>query len=144
MAQDRQTTREALATEAATYVTSAQAIYDHKPDDFGGQFPILAFESAGTIERSRERFQGTHAMFAFTAHIFVLYADPAQSWTKQNADDAIDAMEHELATFIEAKTKVSGSWQNLAQSGASVILDNVMIGGVRYINERVPLVCGVW
>lgn len=143
MAQDRQTTREALATEAAAYVTSAQAIYDYKPDDANGQFPILAFESSGSA-RTRVRFQGTHSVFAFNAHILVLYADPDQSWTKANADDAVDAMEHELATFIEAKPHVDGKWKNLQQVGPSVILDTVMIGGDRYIDEVVPLVCEVY
>lgn len=143
MAVDRQTTREALATEAATYVTSAQVIFDYKPDDLAGKFPALAFESVGT-ERTRVQFKQRQTTFFFTAHIFVLYANKKQNWTKAQADDALDAMEHEFATFVESVPKSTGNWNVIDYNGQSVILDNVDMGGERYINEQIPLAIQVY
>jgi len=140
VAADRQTTREALATECAAYITSVATggIFDHKPDDLGGIFPAVAFEAVGS-ERRRDKFTGLTSVFYFSAHLFVLYANEGQSWTKAQADDALDALENELANFIEAKPKVTGNWNNLSFNGQTTILDNVDMGGERYIDEIVPL-----
>lgn len=145
MAVSRETTRKALATEAAAYITAVATggIYNHKPDDVDGKFPIVAFEAAGA-QRTRQNFGSLTSIFFINAHLLVLYANKAQSWTKAQADDALDTLEQQLAAFVEGVPKSSGNWNALTFAGQSTILDNVDIGGERYIDEIVPLLVEVY
>ena len=138
MAVSRKTVREAMQTAMATYYTVAQAGYPYKPDDLGGQFPVYAIESTSGL-RSMEKFGTVSSIFQFVIHHFVLYANPEQSWTKQNADDALDTLELAWANFLTAKKVNSPTWQNIQVLGPSIILDNVDMAGERYIDEQIPV-----
>lgn len=138
MAVSRKAIREALQSVMSSYYTVAQAGFAYKPDDLNGVFPAYAVESV-SAERSTERFGTVRGRYEFTIHHFVLYANPAQSWTKQNADDALDSMELAWATFLEEKKGNQANWRNIEVLGPSVILDNVDMGGERYINEQIPI-----
>jgi hypothetical protein len=78
-------------------------------------------------------------MFRFIIHHFVLYANEEYSWTKQNADDALDDMELAFATFLAAKRANQANWRAIQVLGPSVILDNVDMNGERYIDEQIPV-----
>lgn len=138
MAVSRKIIREALQSAMSSYYTVAQAGFAYKPDDLNGVFPAYAVESV-SAERSTEKFAAVRNRFEFIIHHFVLYANPAQSWTKQNADDALDSMELAWATFLTEKKSNQANWRDIAVLGPSVILDNVDMGGERYINEQIPI-----
>lgn len=138
MAVSRKTIREAMQTAMSSYYTVAQAGFAFKPDDLNGAFPVYAVESV-SAERTTDKFTAVRNRFEFMIHHFVLYANPAQSWTKQNADDALDSMELAWATFLKDKSVNQANWRSVQVLGPSIILDNVDMGGERYINEQIPI-----
>ena len=144
MAVDRQDVREALAIAAAPYMTSAKVVFDQMPDSIGKNWPILAFEATGS-RRVRAQFTSLQSTFYFNVYIIVLYADKKEGWTKAQADDTVDAMEHEFATFVEANPKSAGNWNNLAYGDRSIVTPPITdMGGRRYVFEQIPIAVEVY
>ena len=134
----RKVVREQLAAAIGGVMTSAQAVYDHKPAELEGS-PAVMVLSAGS-ERRKETTAGFGATFFFEIHNLVLYADPKAGWTEEDAEDALDTLEYELATFMNDKANLKGSyWKTIRYAGRSVI-GKTIIGGTEYQDEIVPLV----
>lgn len=138
MATSRKSVRGAVLTALDPYAASADVTFDYKPDTLNGRFPAVAIEAAGS-ERQAARFGGGfNTTFFYTIHLFILYAKPGE-WTKAQADDALDTLEHEVAQFVEANKRNDGNWEELRYNGQTVILDDVDMGGERYLNEQIPI-----
>lgn len=141
MAINRETIRDELAIALATAMSSAEEVYNHKPVDFDGKMPVVAVEAVGS-QRIKKRFgnvTGWIIEFSFLVHTFVLFSEPTNSWTKQDADDAIDALEQEFAAYMETWATTPQTWRAIEYNGTSGINDNVLISGETYINERIPV-----
>jgi hypothetical protein len=140
MAENRKTTRQALATALEASVTAATAVYDHKPVGLNGATPVLAIESV-TSERTLTHFGGV-AMTITTAryliHIFVRRPDAsaAELWTKSAADNQLDDMETAVAGFIESN-QTGASWDGISYAAPTAIDDGVVLDGTPYINEQI-------
>jgi hypothetical protein len=127
-----------MKTEMDVFYTVAKASYAYKPDNLRKEYPVFAIELAGAF-RPTEKFGTVSSVFRFIIHHFVLYANKEQSWTKQNADDALDDMELAWANFLNAKKANRPTWQNIQILGPSIILDKVDMAGERYIDEQIPV-----
>ena len=144
MAISRETVRDEIAAELTTAIAAAQAVYNHKPIDFGGQFPIVAVEAVSS-ERIKKRLGRTDswsAEFGMTVHFFVLFSD-GDAWTKEDADAALDTLEQQFAVYMSTLDNKPQAWNAIAYSGASTIRDDAIIGGVQYINEQIPIMVSV-
>ena len=139
MTQSRQLVREQLAAAIAADMVLAHRIYDHKPaalDEDGS--PAVMVLSAGT-NRSRATTEGFGAGFYFEIHNLVLYADPDEEWTEEDAEDALDTLEYQLAVFMDDSANLKGSyWKSIRYEGRSAI-GNARIGGTDYQDEIIPL-----
>ena len=126
-----------MAAAIAGAMGSAQAVYDHKPAALSGS-PAVMVLSAGS-ERRKETTAGFGATFFFEIHNLVLYADAKAGWTEEEAEDALDGLEYELATRLDEKANLKGSyWKAIRYAGRSII-GKTIIGGTEYQDEIIPL-----
>lgn len=144
MAISRETVRDEIATELTAAISAAEKVYNHKPIDFGGQFPIVAVEavSSNRIKKRLGRIDSWSAEFGMTVHFFVLFSD-GETWTKEDADAALDTLEQQFADYMADLDNKSQTWNALVYNGASTIRDDAIIGGVQYINEQIPIMVSV-
>lgn len=140
MSANRKVVRQALASLLTTNLAGSglplQELYRYQVGDFGGQSPVAVLTSAGT-RRERLTFQGSKATFFFDLHLFVLYAEPAADWNEENAEDALDDIEAEVAALLDANQRTA-TWEALDYAERSTALP-VVIGGAEYKHEIIPV-----
>ena len=138
MTAGRQTVREQLAVAIAPYMTSAQGVYDHQPSNDDDGSPLTMVLSAGA-DRGRETTGGFGAEFLYEIRNLVKHVDANAGWTEENAEDALDAMELEVATFVDQAGGKSANWDYVRYvEGASLIVKTVF-GGKPYLQESIQL-----
>lgn len=142
----RQESRATLASFLAAEVASAQAVYGHQADDFAGQSPVVCVTSRAS-DRKRLTLGDTRgqATFGYDLHTFVLYRDPAnpETWTPAQAEDALDLLEQEIWAAILAHPKTA-AWRAIAYAEPTEARDVVIIGGVTYLHEVIPVAVSVY
>lgn len=143
---NRSAARAALAELLEAEVTSAAAVYGYQADDFEGQSPVLCVTSRAS-ERQRVTLGDTsgRATFGFDLHTFVLYRDPENpgAWTPAQAEDALDQVEQEVATVILTHPRTA-AWRGIAYAEPSEARDVVVIGGITYLHEVIPVAVAVF
>jgi hypothetical protein len=138
MTASRRITREQLAIAIASYMTTAQAIYDHKPAELAGS-PAVMVLSAGSDRSNKSTVSGFGAVFHIEIHNLVNYANPKVNWTEEDGEDALDALELEVATFMDTPGNLKGLyWKTIRFAGRSII-GKTSIGGTDYQDEIIPL-----
>lgn len=136
MTVNRKSVRDALAAGLTTALTTAQAVYGYQRGGFEGRTPVVRVMSAGS-ERTRLTAQGNRATLFFLVQLWVLYADPDAGWDEQDAEDALDQLEYELAVWMEAN-RVTADWLGLDMAGRSTV-EIVRYQGLPYLVEDVPV-----
>lgn len=140
MSANRKVVRQALAALLNTNLVGSgnplQQLYRYQIGDFRGQSPVGVLTSAGT-KRERMTFMGSKATFFFDLHLFVLYADPGTTWDEEDAEDALDDIEAEVAALLDANQR-SADWEAIDYADRSTALP-VVIGGAEYKHEIIPL-----
>lgn len=131
----RRTIRETIGAGLATAMTSAKAVYNHSKADFDGESPVVRISSESS-ERPGRTQQGVRSIFRYTIETWVLLSDRA-GWTEQDAEDTLDALEHELINWIVDNHNTS-NWSMLTYDGASTIFVGVD-GGDSWLIERIPI-----
>lgn len=139
MSPTRAETREALGAGLRANVPSAQVVYTSQVSSFGGQSPVLVLTSAGSA-RNRQTLAGQGAEYRFNLHVLVLYSDAASGWTEADAENALDAIEAEVATFVAANARGGANWSGLAYADPTDARDPAVIDGSEYRHEVIPLV----
>jgi hypothetical protein len=143
---NRSEARAALAALLEAGVTSAQAVYGYQADDFAGQSPVLCVTSRAS-ERKRLTMGDTRgqAVFGYDLHTFVLYRDPQdpEVWTPAQAEDALDQVEQEIFAVVLANPKTA-AWRAIAYAEPTEARDTVIIGGVTYLHEVIPVALSVF
>ena len=117
---------------------SAQAVFHFQKSDFGKASPVVYITSSGSRRKKLTR-SGYQSQFKLNIHLWVLQVSKDGTWTEEQAEDALDQLEKELA---EACLSVQGSSlisfiEYEGQSNADGI---VIIGGEPYLHEIVPVV----
>lgn len=143
MSSSRAATRQILAQLLAEQLPTVQHVYPHQVADFNGESPVVVVTSAGS---AREAFthKGSQATYRFNLHVFVLYSDTASSWTESDAEDALDAIEQQIASICDAYKKTT-VWQHLAYAEASQADGPPpVIAGLEYRHEVIPLAIRVY
>lgn len=134
MTANRQTIRETIASGLSAAVTSAQAVYTHASGDIAGQSPVLRVLSAGSLRQPLSQ-RGNRALFYLTIQVWVLYADPDAGYTEQNAEDALDQIENQIAAWLASSNSIA---QVINFAGRSAVTA-VDLGGEAYMVEEIPL-----
>lgn len=136
MTANRKTLRAAVATALSYHLPSAQVVYAYGKAQFGAQTPVVVVTSAGS-ERQRISMRETRLTAMFDIHTFVLHRDGA-SWTEQQAEDALDDLENQIALFVD-QNRATESWHDLGYAGATNARDTVVLEGIAYLHEVVSL-----
>lgn len=114
-----------------------QQLYDYLVGDFGGMSPVVVV-SSGPIFRQQyslgEEWQNTIQIYIYS---FVLYSSPADSWTEENAEDAIDAIEKIVADVAHDNAS-NANWQTIRYLEPTTVFSTV-IGGLEYKAELITL-----
>lgn len=139
---NRKVARERMASVLTTALTPtlAQAVYAYTPAKFSGQSPVVCVASGGS-ERTRAHV-GTNTWDTWvylTLFVFVLYAElPGGTWTRQNAEDRLDALEQAIADAVMTYKSDAGYWDGLYFAAPSRIEGPVVIGDA-YLLETFQL-----
>lgn len=131
----RKVVREAIGAGLAAGVTSAQAVYSYAKADFSGQSPVVRVMGS-SIERPQLSQQGIRSMMWFTVDVWVLLTDEA-GWSEQDAEDTIDAIEHEIVTWVTANQN-NGTWTSLLYDRPTDI-QPVVVAGEAWLIEEITL-----
>lgn len=139
--------RKALASFLRERMQTPKNVLDHVPADLSGNYPATCVTGAPT---GRERMEGGIQLsnrFGFGIRNITAYHIDGQesSWTPQNAEDMLDALEYELTIALLAadrQAEVQG-WVSVTRNGLSVIEGPYKIGGISYLSETVPIVMEV-
>ncbi len=138
MTASRAEVRQELAKYLKGAMPSAQEVYHFQKSDFGKASPVVYITSSGS-NRQRLTRAGYQSHFKLNVHLWVLQVSKDGAWTEEQAEDALDQLEKELA---EACLNVQGSRlisfiEYEGQSNADGI---TIIGGEPYLHEIVPVV----
>jgi hypothetical protein len=131
----RKVVREAIGAGLAANLPSAQAVYSYAKANFNGQSPVVRINSESS-ERPGLTQQGIRSFFRFTIEIWVLLSD-RDGWTEQDAEDALDTLEHEIITWMTQNHNTS-LWTTLTYDGQSSIIVAID-GGDTWLIERIPI-----
>jgi hypothetical protein len=117
-------------------VPSAEQVVKYQSADFQGKSPTVMVVGAGTM-RSQFTVIGLKAKFYFGVHVFVLHADPDSGWTEEDAEDAIDQVEFEIAQVFEANQK-NQYWEAIQWEETSIV-DRIVVSGDPFLYEVIPI-----
>lgn len=135
----RQLRREALAAHLKACVSACDqaAIFAYQIGDFGTLSPAMRVLSAGS-ERPKLTNRGRSARMLFSVQIWVLAVDPDAGWTEQQAEDALDACEQQVADAVDAGNHKTDVWAGLDIVGQSEVTREIL-GGKQYLFEEVTV-----
>jgi len=137
---NREVLRDELATvlEAALVGTGkpAQAVYGYRRGDFQGMTAIVSVLSEGSARHNLPREEGNKVYLGL--YLFVLYSDGAD-WNEDDAEDCLDEIEALIAETLAVYRRHPGYWQCIDYADRSTREATLIIGGVPYILEHIPL-----
>jgi hypothetical protein len=142
MSSSRETVRDALSDLLHTTLVGsgkpAQNQYGYPIADFAGQSPIVVVSSAGASRDQQTLSTRRKSFFFFNIIVFVLYADPASSWTEADAEDALDTIEAAIDQTIAANLTNGTTWADLGYDGRTRT-GNATIASTQYRYEVIPV-----
>lgn len=132
----RQAAREKLGSLLVTALVGtgklAQAVYDYRIGDFGGQSPVVTVSSRGSTHPPMTA-RGRRGSFRLQVDVFVAYA-AGTGWTEADSEDVLDAIEAVIASVI-TDNPTSTAWASLDYN-APTERGDVEIGGAEYAHEQ--------
>lgn len=141
---ERKAARQALATLLESALTgtgkAAQAVYGYLVGDFAGQSPVVVVASSGTARPQMSK-RASSARYYVDVYVFVLYSDQG-SWSEEDTEDMLDDLEADVAAVVAANRNTS-NWAFIEQAERSRT-DAVLVGGLEYRRETIPLVMEVY
>lgn len=141
MSASRADVRQALATALTTALPSAQAVYGFQKGGFAGQTPVVRVMSDGS-SRQRLTPTGGQSELFYLVQLWVLYTDPEANWHEEDAENALDQLEYEVAVFVNG-SRSTDDWQALDYGGRSMVRV-VRYQGEPYLVEDIPVVVKVY
>ena len=133
--QSRRAVREEVGQYLTTRLDTAQQVYTDQPASFDGQSPVVVVASNSSEREgsSRRTFGGPIApSFGLDVYVFVLAAS-------ENADDALDELESNVASFV-AEVPSAQTWTAIGYGGRTETEFVTIFDGSEYKRERIPLV----
>lgn len=133
---DREVVRDALAGLLTTALVGTgkpcKEVVGYKPSTIT-KAPLVAVLSAGA-KRGYDSVGHMAAIFYFAIVSFVPDADAASSWTENNVEDRLDAIEKAIAGVVEAN-RSTANWTDLDYSDEQSVVEDVTISGAPYTTE---------
>lgn len=130
--------RARLAELLRVYYPGFQQVWAYMRGDFKQNTPVAEVVSAGTL-RERLTGQGSIAKpFYIDIFVYALYSDQAGTWTEEDAEDTLDAVEAAVDTMVNEQRK-NDVWISIQYAERSQVLPNFQMGGVIYRREVIHL-----
>ena len=143
---NRETGRDALVSLFATALVGtgkpSQAVYGYLKGDFGTESPVVIVTSAGSEPEQRAVTSRQKNDFYFTIYTFTAYAIAGTTWGEDDVEDRVDLLEKTIRETI-ASNRSTANWAFLGHDGRSTV-DTVLISGVEYKREAIPLVMTIY
>lgn len=137
----RRTVREALGTQLTTALTSALAVYDFLYSKFDVESPIVRIITDGS-NRPPIYGEGIRSTFYYALQFWVAYYEEGDATVQQEAEDILDALEHEFVQWLE-EHQISELWTMVRVDGRSRV-QTVQTRGSYWIVETIPIVVEVY
>jgi hypothetical protein len=143
---NRETIRDAFAAllNSALVGTGkpADAVYGYlHGDPFAADvapIAVVVVTSSGSERTGSMGAQTFDVWVYLDVWVYVLYADPANSWTEANAEDKRDLIEKSIADVVQDNTSTT-SWDELQYAGRTTATDVQIEGGATYFVEQIPI-----
>lgn len=139
---DRNDVRLAVATAARTALASlvpSGNVLANLPGAFGGATPLVLVLSGGSGRKPSEFGAKDLPTFLLSVRTYVLLSTPDGTWTKEDAEARLDAIEAGVARMC-LDYQQTATWQNIQYSGVSRVEDVMTIDGFVYRRETIPLI----
>lgn len=139
MSTSRKAARDALVALLETALIGdglpVKTVSGSKPHSLEGITPAVFVLSRGS-QRNALTFAGNRALFSFAVQVWVLETMEG-SWTRAQAEDALDAIEALIAGVVETY-RANTNWDLLEYDEGSSIIE-VSVAGVPYFWESIPV-----
>lgn len=134
---NRSAIRKKLAELLEADLTTVEALYSYQKTQFSEGMPVVRVMSAGSL-RPPSIAAGNATRFYFVVQVWVLFSEIDGNWTEENADDTLDAIETEIADWVDQNQQVVGYWKTVqyAQRSTTRIIEE---DGEAWLVEDIPL-----
>jgi len=133
---NRKDIRSAIKSALTGHVPSAQVLYGYLPHTFNHESPVVCLSSSGT-NRIKLTQQGYAPLLFVNIHIFVSYGSATDdSWTEEQAEDALDTVEMEVADALLAASTSNLKFIWVDRSFADEPVED---SGETYLHEIIPI-----
>ena len=130
--------RTRLANLLRVYYTGFEQVWPYMKGDFKQNTPVAEVTSAGSL-RVRQTAQGSLAKpFYIDIYVYALYSDQAGTWTEEDAEDTLDAVEAAINDMVN-ENRSCDLWIAMQYGERSQVLPNFQMGGVIYRREVIHL-----
>lgn len=126
--------RKQIASLLADSITVADV--DNHQSELDGRSPVVRVMSAGS-NRPDVESSGYYSQFRFVLQAWVL-AEPQSGYTLADAEDVLDDVEAEIASWVENSQNIPEWWAGIQYSTFSNV-SKVKIGGEMWLTEDVMI-----
>ena len=122
----RSAIRKGIAASLAASLTSVQQVVDHQASNTGAVSPLVRVMSGGSM-RPPSVAAGDVTRFYVILQTWVLFSEIPNRWTEAQAEDALDAVEQEIARWVDQNQQQPGMWKTISyaqRSGVRVLEEN--------------------
>ena len=139
----RETIRKKLAADMAVYLTRAARVDNHQKSDLGDDMPVVRVISAGAI-RPQTIAAGRRSKFKFTIQLFVQHSEVDGVWTNSDAEDALDALEQQVADYVSDNQNIPDFWTHLAYDDSGSVVYTAKQNSIVWLVEDINVVVEVY
>jgi len=131
----RREVREAIAAALETALAGqVQALYAYAAADFEGRSPVVRVLSGGSARQPR----GLGEEMVIVVEFWVLFSQKRSGYTRQDAENTLDALEQALAAWAEGAQN-GPLWTGVRYDGPSVVGNTAVVRGEAWLVEIVRL-----
>lgn len=135
MTVNRKDVRQAVAEVLrGVFGSAVQEVYDYAAADFRGKSPVVRVLSGGS-ERGARMF-GDEVVLV--VEFWVLFSQKRSGYTRGDAENIIDDLEWQLATWAEERQN-GPLWTGVAYDGTSTVGQTPVVRGEAWLVEMVRL-----
>jgi len=133
----RSVVRKAIAAALEAELTTVETVVNHQASTTGDTSPMLRVMSAGS-DRPPSVSAGNVSSFYIILQAWVFYGTVEGQWTEAQAEDALDAIEQEIADWVDNNQQSPGVWKTIRYAQRSRV-DTVQFEGEAWLVEDIIL-----
>jgi hypothetical protein len=145
----RKTVRQAIGAGLSANMPTAQVVYAYQRSKIGRVASAVRIFSASAL-RPMMAEQGIRSELGLIVQLWVLYnSATGETPGEEGAEDLLDTLEHELATWISVNNlEPDALWQaagiTAIRYGGFSFIDTQKPGGETYLVEDIPIIAEIY